>query len=102
MPDDVEHRHDVRMADTRGELRLVEEHRDELGVPCELRVQLLDRDGPREAARPTQTAEVNRRHPAMRDLFKEDVPAENARLCCDDSPHVTKPIAAGARPLRAI
>ena len=49
--DDVERRHDVRVADARGEPRLVEEHRDELGILRELRVQPLDRDGAREAAR---------------------------------------------------
>ena len=30
--DDVERRHDVRVLDARGEARLVEEHRDELGI----------------------------------------------------------------------
>ena len=51
---DVERRHDVGVADARGEARLVEEHRDELGVLRELRVQALDRDRAREAAGPEE------------------------------------------------
>ena len=34
---DVERGHDVRVADARGEARLVEEHRDELGIAREVR-----------------------------------------------------------------
>ena len=49
--DDVERRDDVRVADARGEARLVEEHRDELGIARRALVQALDRDGAREAAR---------------------------------------------------
>ena len=53
---DVERRHHVRVADARGEARLVEEHRDELGVLGELRVEALDRDGAREADGPDAAA----------------------------------------------
>ncbi len=59
--------------------RLVEEHRDELGVLRELRVQALDRDGAREARRPEQAPEVHRRHPARRDLVVDGVPPEESR-----------------------
>ncbi len=48
---DVERRDDVGVADARGEARLVEEHRDELGILRVLRVQPLDRDRPREPDR---------------------------------------------------
>src|SRR5262245_5178917 len=49
--DDVERRNDVRMMDARGNARLIEEHRDEIRVLREMRVQALDRYGARESAR---------------------------------------------------
>ena len=71
--DDVERRDDVRVADARGEARLVEEHRDELGILRELRVQPLDRDRAREADRTEQSAEMDRGHPACGDGIVESV-----------------------------
>ena len=46
---DVERLDHVRVVNPRGEPGLVEEHRDELGVFRELRVQLLDGHGACEA-----------------------------------------------------
>ena len=50
--DDVERLHHVRVLDARGEARLVEEHRRELGVVREVRVEPLDGDRPREPGGP--------------------------------------------------
>ena len=60
-------------------VRLVGEHRDELGVLGELRMEPLDRDRAGEARRAEQPPEVNRRHPAGSYLVIEDV-------ATDDSP----------------
>ena len=49
---DIERADDVGMTHARREPRLVEEHRDELGIFGELRVQSLDGHGPRKADRP--------------------------------------------------
>ena len=76
--DDVERRHDVRMADARREPRLVEEHRDELGVGRELRVQALDRDRAREADRPEQPPKMDGGHATGRNGAVEGVPAHDA------------------------
>ena len=78
--DDVERRHDVRMTDHRGEARLVEEHRDELGVLRVCVVESLDRDGAREARRPEQAPEVDSRHATGRDAVVHDVPTDEAAL----------------------
>ena len=80
--DDVERRHDVRVAHARGEPRFVDEHRDELRVRRELRVEPLDRDGAREPDRADDAPEVDRRHAAGRDL-----PAD--RVAADDSIRAT-------------
>ena len=77
--DDVDRRDDVRVLDARGEARLVEEHRDELGILGELRMQPLDRDGAREADRAEQAAEVDRRHAAGGDLVVERITPYDAK-----------------------
>ena len=77
--DDVERRHDVRVPDARGEARLVEEHRDELGILGELRVEALDRDRAREADRTEQPPEVDRRHAAGGDLVVERIAPDDAQ-----------------------
>ncbi len=64
--DDVEGADHVRVPNSRREPRLVEEHRDELGVRRELRVKTLDRDRAREPNRPDEATEVHGRHPAGR------------------------------------
>ncbi len=53
--DDIQRGDDVRVPDARGEASLVEEHRDELGVRRELRVEPLDRHRAGEADRSEQT-----------------------------------------------
>ena len=86
--DDVERRDDVRMPDARREARLVEEHRDELGILRELRVQPLDRDRAREADRPEQPPEMDRRHAARRDLVEAARNGRPVRTCRQHSSRV--------------
>ena len=66
--------------DSPREARLVEQHRDELGVGREVGMEALDRDFAREPGVPRQAPEVDARHPARRDLFVECVAADHARL----------------------
>ena len=61
------------MADPRRQSRLVEEHRDELGLTRELRMQPLDGDRAREPDRAQQATEVHRGHTASRDLAVQRV-----------------------------
>ena len=75
---DVHDGHHVWAADARGEASLVEEHRHELGIGRELRVELLDGDRPREAGRPEEPPEVHRGHPARCDRLVERVAAHDA------------------------
>ena len=70
----------VRVVDARGEPRFVEEHLDELLLAREVRVELLDGDEAREAARPREPAEEDGRHPARRNLADELVRIEPAAL----------------------
>ena len=78
--DHVEHRHDVRVLDARREASLVEEHRDELRVARELRVEALDRHRPREPGRASEPAQMDGRHPAMRDLLEENITPDRSGL----------------------
>jgi hypothetical protein len=75
--DDVERLHDVGVVDARDEARLVQEHRDELGLPGHLGVQPLDGDGPREADRGQQASDVHRAHAAGRDLVVKGVTTDH-------------------------
>ena len=75
------------MLDARGEARLVEEHRDELGVLRELRMQALDRDGAREADRAEEAPEVDRRHAARGDLVVERITPYDAKRSAAFSRH---------------
>ena len=77
---DVEHGHDVAVVDLRRDARLVEEHRDELGVLGELGMQALRGDDAREALVAHQARDVDRRHPAARDLAVQQVAADRDRL----------------------
>ena len=77
--DDVEGRYDVGVTDPGGQARFVEEHRDELGVFGELRVQALDRDGPGEPRRPAQPSQVNGGHPARGELVVDRVAPDDER-----------------------
>src|SRR5262249_32187373 len=71
--DDVERAHHVRVANSSGKPRLVEEHRDELGIFRVLRVEALDRYRAREANRPEEPAEVYSGHPTRGDLAVERI-----------------------------
>ena len=71
--DDVEGRDDVRVLDARGEPRLVEEHRGEVRVVRELRVQALDGDRTEEPRGADQAPEVDRRHATGRDRVVDGV-----------------------------
>jgi hypothetical protein len=61
-------RHDVGVLDARRQLRLVEEHGDELGVLGVLRVQALDGHGARETHRADEAPVVHGGHTAGSDL----------------------------------
>ena len=52
----VEHLHDVRVGQPRGEPRLVDEHVDEVGIDCELRQDALERHALLEAVRAMRLA----------------------------------------------
>ena len=75
--DHVEHAHHVGVLDAAHQARLVEEHREELAVAREVRVQPLDRDDPAEAASTEEAPEVHARHPAARDLVVDGVPPDD-------------------------
>ena len=66
------------MTDHRREARLVEEHRDELGILRVRVVESLDRDGAREARRPQQAPDVDGRHATRRNAVVHDVPPDEA------------------------
>ena len=72
----VEGRHHVGVADARHQPRLLDEHRLELGIGREVRVEVLDGDHPREAGRTGEARQVHRRHPPRRDLLEDGVAAD--------------------------
>ena len=74
--DDVERGHDVRMADRRSEPSLVEQHGDEIGIPCVVIVQSLDRNGAREAGSAEQPPDMHRRHAPRGDAVVHYVAAD--------------------------
>lgn len=77
--DHVDGLHHVRMPDARHDARLVQEHRDELGVPGVPLVQSLDGDDPREARGADLPCEVHGGHAAGRDLAAERIaPSDRA------------------------
>ena len=89
--DDVERGHDVRVTDAPAEARLVEEHRDELGILRELRMQALDGDGAREADGAAEPSEVDGGHPARGELSIEHVaPTVRGCACPSDRTIVSK------------
>ncbi len=71
--ENVECLNDVRMLHASRESRLVEEHRGEVGIVGELRVQSLDGDGAREADRPHEAAEVDLRHSSRSDRIEDRI-----------------------------
>ena len=77
--DDIERRHDVGVIDAARDASFVDEHRHELRLFGEVRVQPLDRHRPPESARPHQPPEVHRRHPSGGDFPIELVPINPRR-----------------------
>src|SRR5262249_11295995 len=63
----------TRVLDPRGQPRLVEEHRDELGVRREILVQTLDGDGSGETHIGYESPEMNGGHSARRDWLVERI-----------------------------
>jgi hypothetical protein len=76
---DVERLHDVGVPKARREARFVEEHRDELGVLRELRVEALDRNRAPEADLAHETTVVNRCHAAGGNLSVHGVAAHDSK-----------------------
>ncbi len=76
---DVERRDDVVVMNARNHPRFVDEAGAELGVLCELRMKLLDRNRASEPPRAGEPAEVDGRHPARRDLAVHGVAADRSR-----------------------
>jgi hypothetical protein len=85
--DDVEGGDDVGVPDAGREAGLVEEHRHELGIARELRMQALDRDRLGEADDAEQATEVHGRHPTGRDLLVERVAPDDSRSGQRGRPH---------------
>ena len=75
----VDHGNDVRMTNARDDARFVHEHRDELLVLEEVLVEALHRHRSPEANRPEQPPEMDRRHPARRELVEQRIPADDDR-----------------------
>ena len=69
--DDVDRRHDVGVADARGEAGLVDQHGDELRIARQVRVQPLDGDDTGEAALASQPPEPDGGHAARRELTEK-------------------------------
>ena len=67
------------MTDAPDEARLVEEHRDELRILGEVRMQSLDRDRAGEPHRSAETAKMHRGHAARCELSVEHVASHRAR-----------------------
>jgi hypothetical protein len=68
--------HDVRVAELRGELRLAEEHLDEVGGIGVMRQDALDRDPAIQTIDRAPLCEKHLRHPAARDSALQDVGPE--------------------------
>ena len=68
------------MPDARGEPGLFEEHRDEVGVLCEVGMEALDRDGAREPDGSEQARKMDRGHPAGGDLAVQRVPTQTSAV----------------------
>jgi hypothetical protein len=65
------------VTNARRQPRLIQQHRHELAVLDELRVQALDRHRPREADRSDQATEVHGGHPAGGKLVEERVASDD-------------------------
>ena len=93
--DHVEHGDDVRVADAGGDARLLEEHRDEVGIVRELRVEALDGDGAGKTSLGGQAADVDRRHPPRGELVVEDIPTYDASAGLDPASDIPVGLARG-------
>jgi hypothetical protein len=68
--------HHVRVADTRRQSCLVQEHRNEVGVARDVRVHDFDRNQPLESAGCLDAPEVHGRHPTCRQGAQHFVASE--------------------------
>ncbi len=68
---DFQRLHDVRMAQARGELRLVEEHAEEIGVERQLRLYGLENEELVEPDRTARDTKVDVCHPAFAQLGED-------------------------------
>jgi hypothetical protein len=75
--DDVDRLNDVGMTDASNEPRLVEEHRDEIRIAGIAFVEAFDRHDSRKARSSDLSCEMDRRHPARRDLRTQLIPLPN-------------------------
>ena len=78
--DDVERRDDVGVPDARREPGLLEEHRDEVGILREVRMEALDRDGAREPDGSEQARKMDRGHAAGGDLAVQRVSTQTSAV----------------------
>src|SRR6185295_15499963 len=76
---DVDGLHDVRMTNAGDDARFVHEHRDELRIAPQVRVEALHGDGAAEADRAEQPAEMDRGHPARRQLVEQSIAPNDKR-----------------------
>ena len=77
---ELEHLHDVRVREHRRDPRLVDEHRDELGVVEQRRQDLLDRALFGEPTRTEHPSTKHLGHSATPDALQQEVTAKAARL----------------------
>ena len=106
--DHVERGDHVGVLDARGEARLVEEHRRELGVVRVLRMQPLDGDGPEEAGGPDEAAQMDSGHPARGDRVVDRVAIDEQRsrggrsVLCRSPSHPSERVRKRARPDQSV
>ena len=82
-----EHLDDVRVREPGADARLVDEHRDEVGVLRQLGQDAFHRDDLLEAVRPRAAREVHLRHPSRRDPLNQLVGTEHERGRMDRRAH---------------
>ncbi len=80
---DLENGHDVRVMNPGRQPRLFEEHLDELGLACQVRMQPLDPDEALETAGTGDAAEEDGRHSAGRELRHQLEAVEPSGLAFD-------------------
>ena len=80
--DHIERHRDVWVLDPRRQTRLVDEHRDELGIPRIVGMEVLDGDRARESHSAQQPSEMHGGHSTGRELVVHDVAPDYARSVC--------------------